>query len=563
MIKSPFRYAFERDLCRTALEDPDLGARVLAERPRLEGAGQPELIAGGRAARAAGPIPAKLAIRLAGGLLDLGAWEEALQVLEDPSTDFTGRDAPRSYLMARAFAAAGRREAARSSLTHALGSGLASKSVEPATWLAEALGAEPSDSAPELSGQLCALALPGLAADILRPGLARAGEAGAAAEPLLEAAFGVLRLCGRADAIRLLDAMQPLYQAEGREPSLQSTLAVLEGGADAGVEPESESSSARQLLLRACLAEACAAAHNWPAAIRRFDYAGKKWREHPDSLCELARCVGRDLLDGAGIRLTASGGARRIVDLFPYNGEAAMLQMRLLETGDWIDSFVLVEADETFPGRPKALHFRDDPAAAAGPYADRITPIVAPKPPSHIDYTWAREFFQKDCSVLGLDGLCGPDDLVILSDVDEILSRAAFEGFQGDVASGALRTFRIFLNCELVTPTPQLKTAVTHARQAAAHGWNYLRLGAIRFRRGEHLPNAGWHFSSIGTPEWLAYKMQCTAHEEWSYMDTDFFEKYLPKMRRALGPGFQRCEIDDSFPACIRERRDDLADFIL
>ncbi len=563
MIKSPFRYGFDRDLCRTALEDPDLGARVLAGHPKLEGVGAAELIAGGRAARAAGPIPAKLALRLAGGLLELGAWEEALGVLEDGPTDFTGRDAPRGYLVARALAAAGRRETAKSALAEASAKGLAPKSVAAAGWLADALGDGVPGDVPEAAGTLCALGLPSLAADILTRSLARAGQADAATDELIEAAFGVLRLGGRAEAMQLLDAMEPLYRAEGRGRSLQSTLALLEGAPDAGVEPESERSSARQLLLRACLAEACAAAHSWPAAIRRFNYAGKKWRELPDSLCELARCVGRDLLDGAGIGLLAPGGARRIIDLFPYNGEAAMLQMRLRETGDWIDGFVLVEADETFPGRPKPLHFRNDPTAAAGPYADRITPVVVPKPPGHIDYTWAREFFQKDCSVLGLEGLCAPDDLVILSDVDEILARAAFEGFQGDVASGALRTFRMFLNCELISSPTPLKATVTRARQAAAHGWNYLRLGAIRFRRREHLPNAGWHFSSIGNAEWLAYKMQCTAHQEWAYMDKSFFERKLPKFRRDLGPDFRRCEIDDSFPACIRENREALADFIL
>ena len=563
MIKSAFRYGFDRDLCRTALEDPGLGARVLAERPKLEGGGAAELIAGGRAARSAGPIPVKLAIRLAGGLLELGAWEEALQILEDPATDFTNREATQHYLMARALAGGGRLESAKSTLAQALELGLPAKSGDAAVRLAEALGAAPSDAAPEIAGHLCALGLPALAADVLTAALDRADRAGAAAEPLLEAAFGVLRLGGRAEAIRLLEAMAPLYRAEGRAESLRSTLAVLDGAPDAGVESESETSSASRMLLRACLAEACAAARDWPAAIRRFDYAGKKWREPPDSLCELARCVGRDLLDGARISLPPSQGPRRVVDLFPYNGEAAMLQMRLRETADWIAGFVLVEAGETFPGRPKPLHFRDDPAAAAGPHVGRITPIVVPRPPGHIDYTWAREFFQKDCSVLGLDGLCGPDDLVILSDVDEILARAAVEGFQGDVASGALRTFRFFINCELVSQSPHLKAAVTHARQAAAHGWNYLRLGAIRYRRGEYLPNAGWHFSSIGSAEWLGYKMQCTAHEEWSYMDKGFFERMLPKLRRSVGPGFHRCEIDDSFPACIRENREALADFIL
>ena len=465
--------------------------------------------------------------------------------------------------MARAFVAAGRRDAARSALAYALAHGLQARAAEPAAWLAEALGPGPSDGAPEMAGRLCGLGLPALAADVLRPSLARVRQAGPAAEQLLDAAFGVLRLCDRAEAAELLDAMAPLYRAEGREESLRSTLAVLDGAPDTGVEPESEGSSACQLLLRACLAEACAAARNWPAAIRRFDFAGRKWREPDDGLCELARCVGRDLLDRSTIRLKEPGGPKSIFDLFPYNGEAGMLQMKLAEMAGWTQRFVLVEADETFPGRPKALHFQADPAAAAGPFADLITPVVVPRPPAHIDYTWAREFFQKDCSVLGLDGLAAPDDIVILSDTDEILARAAVEDFSGDVASGALRTFKFYLNCELVSPTPQLKATVTRACQAAAHGWNYLRLGAIRYRRAEHLPDAGWHFTNIGDPQWLAYKMQCTAHEEWSYMDQSYFERKLPKMRRALGPGFVRREIDESFPASIRESRAALADFIL
>ncbi|HEY5413099.1 MAG TPA: hypothetical protein VIJ94_20495, partial [Caulobacteraceae bacterium] len=211
------------------------------------------------------------------------------------------------------------------------------------------------------------------------------------------------------------------------------------------------------------------------------------------------------------------------------------------------------------------LHYHGDPEAAAGAYAGQVTAVVAPRPPPHIDFTWAREFFQKDCGVLGLEGLCRPDDLVILSDADEILDGVAVQAYDGELASGALRTFRYFLNCEVLSDLPILKATVTRARYAAVFGWNYLRLGAIRYRRADHLKRAGWHFSSIGDPAWLAYKMQCTAHEEWAYQDQSFFARLLPKMKQegGLGADFARREIDDSFPASIRESREALADFIL
>jgi hypothetical protein len=560
MHKSAFRHAFDWDLRRTTLEDPGLGARVLAADPALEDAGAAELIAGGRVVRASGLLTGKPGLRLAAMLIDLGAWDEAVAVLEDPACDYSARESPRSLVLARALAAGGRLGEAKTALERAHRLGLDPKGVRLAGALTRALEGASGASVAQTVDDLCLLNLPALAAQMLMAPLARGGDDAQTLE-LLDSAFDVLRMASPETAAGLLEAMAPLYRADGREESLRATLALMAGGADAGVEPESEGSSRRQLLLRACLAEACAAARLWPGAIQRFDFVGKKWGDPDECLSELARCVGRDLLDRNPVRLLAPQGERRILDIFAYNGEAVMLQLKLADMAGWVDQFVLVEADETFPGRPKPLHFHDDPAAAAGPYADRIRPVVVPTPPSYVDFTWAREFFQKDCAVLGLDGLGAPGDVVILSDADEFLKREVVAGFDGDVASCALRTFKFFLNCELAKP--QLKTAVTRARHAAAHGWNYLRLGAIRYRSARALPDAGWHFTNIGDPEWLAYKMQCTAHEEWAYQDRDFFARKLPKFRKALGPGYVRSQIDETFPASVRARRDALADFIL
>lgn len=552
MNRSAFRLGFDRDLVRTAIQDADLGARVLALRPGLDGAGPAELIAGGRALRASGALAGKPALRLAQALLDLGLHDEARAILDDPALDTGGRETPRRLALARAQLAGGDLAGARESLT---------KAEIGATPLVKALSPDRIDAAeaPPLAADLLTLGLADLAAEVLVPHL-RAPET-----DILDAAFGVLRLCGPAAALRLLEAMEKSFRQEGREASWRSTLQVLAGGADAGVEEESEGSSRRQLLLRACVAEACAGARLWPAAIRRFDFVGKKWREPPDAMPELARSVGRDLLDRRTVRLLPPGGAApRTFDIFPYNGEARMLQLKLREMAPWTDGFVLVEADQTFPGQPKPLHFQADPVAAAAELAGRITPVVAGQPPAHIDFTWAREFFQKDCGVLGLQDLARPDDLVILSDADEILDLDAVRGFSGDVAPGHLRTFRYFLNCEFVAEPLRLKTTLTRARFAAVHGWNYLRLGAIRYRRAEHLPAAGWHFSSIGGAEWLAYKMQCTAHEEWNFQDSEFFARFLKKLKKGgLGDGFVRCDIDDSFPSSVRDSRAALAEFIL
>ncbi len=46
-------------------------------------------------------------------------------------------------------------------------------------------------------------------------------------------------------------------------------------------------------------------------------------------------------------------------------------------------------------------------------------------------------------------------------------------------------------------------------------------------------------------------------------MDEGRFERKPPKMRRAPGPGLMRRDIDDSFPASLREMQDVLGDLIL
>lgn len=566
MSKTVFEHAFERDICLTALEDQGLGARVLRRTPVLDGLRWSELIAAGRLARSNGRLKPKLALKLASALVDIGLAGEAAEVLQDEGVDVGAKEVFRQACLARAMLVCGDAAAAGLAFERAAERDLGELDAELFACLSWALdrGARPEGSrAARLAQGLCVRGLADPAAKALAPIMAQPdGVRPEVLDELIEAAFGVLRLAGPGPGRTLIEAMAPIYDIEGRTSSFRAALATLDGGADQGDEPEPPGASARRLLLRACLAEACAAARLWPAAIRRLDFAGKRGEEPGDALCELARCVGQDLLGRLKVELGPAGGPPKVIDLFAFNGEFAMLQLKLREMAGWTDRFVLVEAEQTFTGLPKRLYFQEQPNAG-GAFADQITHIVVPAPPDHIDFTWAREFFQKDCALLGLAG-ASPDDLVLLSDVDEIIDRAAVEGFDGDLAPQALRTFKYFINFEVATDRPQLKSAVTRARFVAAHGWDYLRLGAGRYRRSAYLARAGWHFTSIGDPQWLARKMQCTAHEEWSYMDRAFFEKRLRKMRQGgYGSNSARREIDESFPASIRESREALADFIL
>ena len=125
-----------------------------------------------------------------------------------------------------------------------------------------------------------------------------------------------------------------------------------------------------------------------------------------------------------------------IYDCITFYNELDLLEVRLHELCDVVDRFVLVEATQTFQGNPKPLFFEVHKHAFSR-YADKITHIVVEFPDeaalrSHLstrppNMTWAREHYQRDQISRGLTKAL-PDDLIIVSDVDEIISAAKLRG---------------------------------------------------------------------------------------------------------------------------------------
>ena len=113
----------------------------------------------------------------------------------------------------------------------------------------------------------------------------------------------------------------------------------------------------------------------------------------------------------------------RIFDAFPFNGELDLLEHRLRETWGLVDSYVLVEAAETFRGQPKPLHFQAHRARFAWA-ASRLRPISLPRLPGPDPRQ--REFFQRNAVMLGMRDLRA-QDVVLIVDADEIPSRSVLE----------------------------------------------------------------------------------------------------------------------------------------
>jgi beta-1,4-mannosyl-glycoprotein beta-1,4-N-acetylglucosaminyltransferase len=120
-----------------------------------------------------------------------------------------------------------------------------------------------------------------------------------------------------------------------------------------------------------------------------------------------------------------------IFDCFLYFNEAEALNIRFHELRDVVDYHVIVEGTTTFSGQPRAIGFdAADPRWA--PFVEKVVHVVVDDTPEEAG-VWDRETFQRNAIVRGLDmvqpdrsgPLCNSQDLVLMSDADEIPSAEA------------------------------------------------------------------------------------------------------------------------------------------
>lgn len=109
-----------------------------------------------------------------------------------------------------------------------------------------------------------------------------------------------------------------------------------------------------------------------------------------------------------------------IYDCFTFFNEIELLKIRMNILNDVVDKFVIVEADKTLRGVPKAFNFEKIKAEFDNEYPDKIIYIkVTNCPILENSKDWAIEYFQRN-SIMGGVYNCKADDLIMISDIDEI-----------------------------------------------------------------------------------------------------------------------------------------------
>ena len=196
-----------------------------------------------------------------------------------------------------------------------------------------------------------------------------------------------------------------------------------------------------------------------------------------------------------------------IHDCFTFYNEFEVLRKRLRYLYTHVDKFVLVESTVTHSGQPKELFF-DTHKGMFAEYLDKIVHVVVKDNPVD-DNPWSRENHQRDCITRGLAG-AGADDIVMISDVDEIPHIAVLETYKGapDVAAVNMYAFQYSFKY-IQDHEPWVGTVLTtrkHVDTTSPQKFRDTRWSYPMF------VSAGWHLSSFGDAKHVYNKIKTFAH---------------------------------------------------
>lgn len=237
-----------------------------------------------------------------------------------------------------------------------------------------------------------------------------------------------------------------------------------------------------------------------------------------------------------------------IYDCVMIRDELDMLQMRCEELADYDVRHVIVEARCDHQGHPKPLHFAENEERFA-PWADRIVHIVADHLPDDPN-PWVREHAQRDHALTALAD-AAPDDVILISDIDEIPSRSALEATPRPAVALQQNV------CAFAVDWLGFKER-TSVIANAGYVQEQRSLAKIRDLRATWpvIWRGGWHFCWLGGKEACLRKLDAFCHLEAREIvqqgieSGDFIDRGLWNVAQ-----LEPVDVDGRWPAMIRERR--------
>ena len=257
----------------------------------------------------------------------------------------------------------------------------------------------------------------------------------------------------------------------------------------------------------------------------------------------------------------------KIYDCFSYWDEDLLLDLRLNVLNDFVDYFVIVEGNKTWQNNFKKLRLDINKFSK---FKDKIIYIPVEDMPDG-DNPYIRENFQRNCISRGLKN-SNEEDLIIISDLDEIPNPEALTKFKKNMKYAVFRQFHFYYKINLQS---QLNPYWYGSRICVK---KYLKspqwLSSLKFKKrpfwridklrlSNIIEEGGWHFCNLKTPEQLLYKYNnlCETNDPYifkekidkKYLQIEEIEKRVKEGKDIIGreETYKAKRLDKSFPNYI------------
>lgn len=235
----------------------------------------------------------------------------------------------------------------------------------------------------------------------------------------------------------------------------------------------------------------------------------------------------------------------KIYDLFLFFNELDLLEIRLNILDPYVDYFVLIEALETFTGKPKPLYYEENKERFRKWHHKIIHYVVQDTPTNEqdlrerllkdnlstidretIEYTlttktvpdksetqWLKEFYQKESCKKALVGL-SDNDICFISDLDEIWNPAIFVDYSRDdlfkfKQDGYVYYLNNRSNEDWRGWVGTVATKYKNIKNGSLDGIRNMPLTAYTI-----IKNGGWHFTFQGGANMIRKKLEAYSHQE-------------------------------------------------
>ena len=256
----------------------------------------------------------------------------------------------------------------------------------------------------------------------------------------------------------------------------------------------------------------------------------------------------------------------KIYDCFSFFNELDLLEFRLEVCYQYVDKFILVEAENTHSNLPKPLYFQENKQRFIK-YLDKIIHIVVPKEEfvDKVTNYWYNEEHQRNCINRGILN-DSSDIFCLISDLDEI------PNYEEIIKSKYSDNTKYLLSQDIFYYYANLKLNIEWQQSFLMKAdllKQYNISDIFRNRNNniqiEVIKNAGYHFSYLFGKDFEKYnlKLEAFLHNE---LNTDFYKSemkeavennldFLKSHHDRQGMELEKVDFDEYFPEFIKNKK--------